>query len=100
MRGDKVQSNFGLNENINGLKNQPVKNDYFISDVNGVQPIENIAQLKNQLSETRKINFLTTSFNQTIQLKGRPVPISSTLMKLNMYEKGLIYFPLLFFIPY
>lgn len=27
---NKVQSNFGLNENINGLKNQSVKNDYFV----------------------------------------------------------------------
>ena len=27
---NKVQPNFGLNENINGLKNQSVKNDYFV----------------------------------------------------------------------
>ena len=27
---NKVQPNFGLNENINGLKNQLVKNDYFV----------------------------------------------------------------------
>ena len=38
-------------ENINGLKNQPVKNDYFISDVNWVQPIENIRNPKNRVSE-------------------------------------------------
>ena len=38
---NKVQPNFGLNENINGLKNQSVKNDYFIADINRVQVIEN-----------------------------------------------------------
>ena len=44
MYENKAQSNFGLSENINGLKNQSVKNDYFIADINWAQVIENKAQ--------------------------------------------------------
>ena len=40
-----------MSENINQPKFGLVKNDYFISDVNGVQPIENIRNPKNRVSE-------------------------------------------------
>ena len=41
---NKVQPNFGLNENINQPKFGLVKNDYFIADINVAQVIENTTQ--------------------------------------------------------
>ena len=38
---NKAHVNFDVSENINGLKNKSVKNDYFIADINRVQVIEN-----------------------------------------------------------
>ena len=42
--GNKAQLKFEFSENINGLKNQSVKNYYFIADINGAQVIENTTQ--------------------------------------------------------
>ena len=70
---NKAQLNFELNENIDGLKNQPVKNDYFIADINVLQ---------------------------VMKLKINPNLGLVKTLKSNMYEKGGIYFLLLFFIPY
>ena len=51
LRGDKAHVNFDVSENINQLNFGLVKNYYFIADINGVQLVENIGKLKNQLSE-------------------------------------------------
>ena len=69
LRGDKAQPNFGLSENM-------------------VQPIENIRNPKNRVSEY----FIPDGY----KIEGQ----TSSSMKSNICEKGGIYFPLLFFIAY
>ena len=49
--GDKAHVNFNVNGNINQPKFGVVKNDYFISDVNWAQVIENKAQSNFGLNE-------------------------------------------------